>query len=317
MPFFAIINIIPKFWKRRVNYMIKRKIMSVAMAAVIAASILPAMSATASAAWVKSESGYSYKDDTTGKKLTGWQTIDGSKYYFDKKGYAVTGWKKIGDNKYYFNASKKGKMLTGWNKIGDSRYYFGKDGKMRTGFVKLSGKTYYFGSDGKMRTGKLKINGKVYDFGKDGVLKSGSSSSSSSKLMAPLDGFKWGMSQEAVIKAGDFDKYVNVSSMLMVMDTTPYKYYMFDKNDKLVCVGYASDEGTKYLDTFKGYFKDEGWKFEVSDKDGDEYSYVYSKGDLYGGLFYNGETVMTIIFSDDLSKQIEDGKDFDDIIDLG
>ena len=69
--------------------MIKRKIASALMAAVLAASALPVMSATASAAWVKSESGYSYKDDTTGKKLTGWQTIDGSKYYFDKNGYAV------------------------------------------------------------------------------------------------------------------------------------------------------------------------------------------------------------------------------------
>ncbi|MDY3793141.1 MAG: hypothetical protein SOZ56_11820 [Oscillospiraceae bacterium] len=300
--------------------MIKRKIASIAMAAVLAASALPAMSATASAAWVKSDSGYSYKDDTTGKKLTGWQTIDGSKYYFDKNGYAVTGWKKIGEDKYYFNASKKGKMLTGWNKIGDSRYYFGTDGKMRTGFVKLSGKTYYFGTDGKMRTGKLKISGKVYDFGKDGVLKTGSSSgssSSSSKLMAPLDGLKWGMSQENVIKAGNFDKYVNVNSMLMVMDTTPYKYYIFDKNDKLVCVGYASDDGTKYLDTFKGYFKDAGWKFEVSSKDGGEYTYVYSKGDQYGGLFYTDEMVMTMIFSDDLSEQIEDGADFNDVIDLG
>lgn len=297
--------------------MIKRKIASALMAAVLAASALPAMSATASAAWVKSESGYSYKDDSTGKKLTGWQTIDGCKYYFDKKGYAVTGWKKIGDDKYYFSASKKGKMLTGWNKIGDSRYYFGKDGKMRTGFVKLSGKTYYFGTDGKMRTGKLKISGKVYDFGKDGVLKNGASSGSSSKLLAPLDGLKWGMSQDAVIKAGSFDKYVNVDSMLMVMDSAPYKYYLFDKKDKLVCVGFASEDVSKYRDTFKGYFKDAGWKFELSGKDGGAYSSIYSKGDQYGGLYYTDEIVMTMIFSDDLSEQIADGADFNDLIDIG
>lgn len=275
--------------------MIKRKILSIAMAAVLAASALPAMSATASAAWVKSENGYSYKDDETGKKLTGWQTIDGSKYYFDKKGYAVTGWKKVGG----------------------SRYYFGKDGKMRTGFVKLSGKTYYFGKDGKMRTGKLKISGKVYDFGKDGVLKSGSSSGSSSKLLTPLNGLKWGMSQDEVIKAGDFNKYINVGAMLLVMDTAPNKYYLFDKNDKLVCVGYASEDVSKYRDTFKGYFKDSGWKFEISSKDGDAYSSIYSKGSQYGGFYYTDEIVMTMIFSDDLSEQMENGADFNDLIDLG
>ncbi|MGN0637172.1 MAG: N-acetylmuramoyl-L-alanine amidase family protein [Huintestinicola sp.] len=297
--------------------MIKRRIASVFLAAVLAASAIPTMSATASAAWVKSESGYSYKDDETGKKLTGWQTIDGNKYYFDKNGYAVTGWKKIGDNKYYFNASKKGKMITGWSKIGGSRYYFGKDGKMRTGFVKLSGKTYYFGKDGKMRTGKLKINGKVYDFGNDGVLKSGASADSSSKLMAPLDGLKWGMSRSDVIKKGNFNKYVNADSVLVVQDSDPYKYYIFDKNDKLVCVGYVSYEGTKYLDTFKSYFKKAGWKFERSTKDGAEYTYEYSKDDSLGGIFCNDEMVMTMVFSDDVTSQLESGVDLSDIVDLG
>ena len=298
--------------------MIKRRIASMALAAVISMSAVTAMSASASAEWVKSNSGYSYKDDSTGKKLTGWQTIDDSKYYFDKKGIALTGWKTIGENKYYFNASKKGKMLTGWSKIGDSRYYFGKDGKMRTGFVKLSGKTYYFGNDGKMRTGKVKISGKTYDFGKDGVLKSGSSSSnsSSSKLLAPLNGFKWGMSQDEVIKKGNFDKYVNVDSMLMVMDSSPYKYYLFDKNDKLVCVGNISDDGDKYLSTFKKYFKDDGWKFEISSKDNGSVSSVYSKGTQYGGIFYTDEVAMTMIFSDDLSRQIENGAEIDDVINI-
>ena len=298
--------------------MIKRRIAAAALTAVMAVSALPAMSASASAVWVKSDSGYSYKDDTTGKKLTGWQTIDNAKYYFDKKGYAVTGWKTIGENKYYFNASKKGKMLTGWSKIGDSRYYFGTDGKMRTGFVKLSGKTYYFGKDGKMRTGKLKINGKVYDFGKDGVMKSGSASDSSSTLTAPMKGLSWGMTRDQVLKAGGYDKYVNVDAMLMVMDNDKYyKYYLFDKNDKLVCYGYASDKGSKYLEDYKQYFKDDGWKYEMSSKDGDESTYVYTKGDQYGGLFYNGSTLMTMIFSEDLSKQIDDGADFDDVVDLG
>ena len=160
--------------------MIKQRFISAVMAAAVAVSSVTALSAGVSAEWVKSDSGYSYKSDDTGKKLTGWQTIGDGTYYFDKKGIALTGWKKIGDDTYYFNSAKKGKMLTGWSKIGSSKYYFGKDGKMRTGFVKLSGDTYYFGKNGKMRTGKLKISGKTYDFGTDGILKNGSKTSSSS-----------------------------------------------------------------------------------------------------------------------------------------
>ena len=105
--------------------MIKQRFISAVMAAAVAVSSVTALSAGVSAEWVKSDSGYSYKSDDPGKKLTGWQTIGDGTYYFDKKGIALTGWKKIGDDTYYFNSAKKGKMLTGWSKIGSSKYYFG------------------------------------------------------------------------------------------------------------------------------------------------------------------------------------------------
>ncbi|MGN1105805.1 MAG: hypothetical protein ACI4RH_04075, partial [Huintestinicola sp.] len=108
-----------------------------------------------------------------------------------------------------------------------------------------------------------------------------------------------------------------VGSMLMVMDSAPYKYYVFDTNDKLICVGYASEKVSKYRDTFKNYFKDAGWKFELSSKDGGSHSSVYSKNDQYGGLYYTDEIVMTMIFSDDVSEQILEGADFSDLVDLG
>ena len=101
--------------------MIKQRFISAVMAAAVAVSSVTALSAGVSAEWVKSDSGYSYKSDDTGKKLTGWQTIGDGTYYFDKKGIALTGWKKIGDDTYYFNSAKKGKMLTGWSKIGSSK----------------------------------------------------------------------------------------------------------------------------------------------------------------------------------------------------
>ena len=108
-----------------------KKIAAIALSSVIAVTGLSALSAPTSAEWVKSGSSYSYKDDTTGKKLTGWQEIDGGKYYFNKEGKALTGWYKIGGKTYYFNSAKKGKMVTGT--------------------VKISGKTYTFGSDGVLK----------------------------------------------------------------------------------------------------------------------------------------------------------------------
>lgn len=294
--------------------MIKRKFLSIAMAAAVAVSSMSALSVPVSAKWYKSDSGYSYKDDETGKKLTGWQTIDGGKYLFDKKGYAYTGWVTVGDNKYYFNGAKKGKMLTGWNKIGDSRYYFGQDGKMRTGWVKLSGKTYYFGTNGKMRTGKLKINGKTYDFGKDGILKN--NSSDSAKILKPLKGMKWGMTSKEVIKAGDFDEYTKTGPMLIVTDSTPYMYYLFGKDNKLSCVGFFSTDVNNNKTKFKDYFEDAGWEELVSTNKNGAKTIVYSNGNQYGGLYYTSDSVMTMIFSDQLSDDIENGTDISDIFEL-
>ena len=107
----------------------KRKITALALSSVIAASGLSLVSAPASAEWVKSGSSYSYTEG--GKKLTGWQEIDGGKYYFNKEGKALTGWYKIGGKTYYFNSAKKGRMVTGTVKIGSKTYTFGSDGVLR------------------------------------------------------------------------------------------------------------------------------------------------------------------------------------------
>ena len=289
--------------------MIKQRFISAVMAAAVAVSSVTALSAGVSAEWVKSDSGYSYKSDDTGKKLTGWQTIGDGTYYFDKKGIALTGWKKIGDDTYYFNSAKKGKMLTGWSKIGSSKYYFGKDGKMRTGFVKLSGDTYYFGKNGKMRTGKLKISGKTYDFGTDGILKNGSktSSSSDSVLTAPLDGLKWGMSQEQVIKKGGFKSYYAQDSILMVADSEPYAYYVFNADDELCAVGYAETYSACALKKYKGYFTSDGWEKMATYSEASGTNILYQKGTKVGSVTYNDETIMTLVFSDEYGKMLSEG----------
>ncbi len=109
----------------------KKKIAAIALSSVIAATGLSALSAGASAEWVKTDTSYSYKDDSTGKTLKGWQEIDGGKYYFNKDGNALKGWYKIGGKTYYFNGSKKGKMVTGKAKIGGKTYDFGTDGVLK------------------------------------------------------------------------------------------------------------------------------------------------------------------------------------------
>lgn len=102
------------------------------------------------AGWIN-ENGKTYYADDTGKYVTGWQDIDGSRYYFSKK---------------------TSEMYTGFHKISGSKYYFGKTtGKMFKGFHKISGKKYYFGkTGGKMYTGMHKIKKNVYTFDDDGVL---------------------------------------------------------------------------------------------------------------------------------------------------
>ncbi|MCM1525405.1 MAG: hypothetical protein NC120_13215 [Ruminococcus sp.] len=288
--------------------MIKSRLVSVIAAAAVSASAVTALSAGVSAEWVKSDSGYSYTSDKTGKKLTGWQTVGDGKYYFDKYGIALTGWKKINGDTYYFNSAKKGKMLTGWVKIGESRYYFGSDGKMRTGMRKLGDDTYYFGSDGKMRTGKLKINGKIYDFGTDGKLRN-AAASSESMLDKPLKGLSWGMSMDDVIEKGGFESYFIQEPMVMVFDTEPYGYYIFDSDSKLMACGYAIDYSDGSVAKFKGWFKDEGWKLEDTDDDNGTSMYIYSKSDRkkIGAVMYNGDIVMSLVFSDEIAQQILDG----------
>ncbi|MBQ4363303.1 MAG: hypothetical protein II782_04815, partial [Oscillospiraceae bacterium] len=150
----------------------KRKFLAAFAAVVLSASVITALPAkSVSAEWEKTSSGYSYKDDETGKKLKGWQKIDGKKYYFDKKGNAVTGFKKIDGKTYYFIPNKKGQMATKWQKIGFDRYYFAKDGSMYSNcWMTLSGKKYYCTSDGKIAVGMKYINGKTYSFDQNGVL---------------------------------------------------------------------------------------------------------------------------------------------------
>ena len=143
---------------------IKSKVISAALASLMAVSAMSATAVTVSADWNKTDNGYTYTD-SNGVKKTGWLTVDGSKYFLGTNGIKRTGFKTIAS----------------------STYYFGSDSKMRTGFQKIKGSTYYFGKDGKMRTGKVKIDGKTYNFGNNGKLKGETSASlSASEVLSKL-----------------------------------------------------------------------------------------------------------------------------------
>lgn len=124
----------------------KKQIISMALAAIISASAIAALTTSASAEWVDYNGKISYISDDTGETYVGWKTIGRNKYYFGRDGVMRTGWQSIGGKTYYFG--RNGVMRTGWRKIGGNKYYFGTDGRMRTGWVRINGKRYYFNSKG-------------------------------------------------------------------------------------------------------------------------------------------------------------------------
>lgn len=94
-----------------------------------------------------------YYFDAEGKKVTGWQTIQGNKYYFNKNGaMQKSGWQEADDGKYYLG--EKGAALTGWQELDGDTYYFGQDGKMATGEIYLGIMVCRFDEDGKLLSKK-------------------------------------------------------------------------------------------------------------------------------------------------------------------
>ena len=109
--------------------------------------------------WEEQESWFYYGSD--GKRVYGFQTIEGSTYYFEPNyGYMATGVWSIGEERYFFGTD--GKMITGWQKhkrySEDKKeywYYYGIDGKRLNGFQKVNEYTFYLDNEYGMYTGLL------------------------------------------------------------------------------------------------------------------------------------------------------------------
>ncbi len=98
---------------------------------------------------------YYFGDD--GKKVTGWQDINGKKYFFTKKGAMESSdWKKDGDKTYYL--TDNGSAMTGWMEQGKDTYYFDADGVMLTGKQQIGSAKCVFGNDGKLQSRETKID---------------------------------------------------------------------------------------------------------------------------------------------------------------
>ena len=112
--------------------------------------------------WVEQRGVYYYRDED-GRKVTGWQEIDGNTYYFDQ-GILLTGEHIIDGWQYDFGSN--GIMFTGWR---EDSSYFREDGTQVFGWEDIDGKPYYFGDNGLLFRNRWLQDGEYrYYFHEDG-----------------------------------------------------------------------------------------------------------------------------------------------------
>lgn len=98
---------------------------------------------------------YYFGDD--GKKVTGWQDINGQTYHFTKKGVMEKDtWKKKDGGKCYLNPN--GTMAVGWMEFDDELYCFDEDGIMLTGKHQVGSSKCKFADDGKLVSRESEID---------------------------------------------------------------------------------------------------------------------------------------------------------------
>lgn len=141
--------------------------------------------------WIQDEGVYYYKD-FHGKKVTGWQEIDGRYYYFSEDDRSMqTHWQELGGKRYYFGrdgaldlgwldidgaryySGSDGAIVTDWQDIDESRYYFDESGILQTGWLELEQKWYHLSETGAMTTGFYTEADSTYYFDETGVMKTG------------------------------------------------------------------------------------------------------------------------------------------------
>lgn len=101
--------------------------------------------------------GKTYYLGTDGKRVTGWQDINGSRYCFTKKGIMEKDtWKQLKDGKGYLG--EDGILKTGWLDLGEDTYYFDENGVMATGERRIASAKCVFSEDGKLVSRENRID---------------------------------------------------------------------------------------------------------------------------------------------------------------
>ncbi|MCD7715027.1 MAG: NlpC/P60 family protein [Lachnospiraceae bacterium] len=176
--------------------------------------------------WVNSKGKY------TGKRKTGFVTLEGKTYYYKTKSKYSTGWFKVSGKYYYANSkgvvqkstwvgkkyvNSKGVMVTGKKTIGSNTYIFKSSGvRYASCWVKYSGKYYYCNSSGVVQKSKWISSGKYY-VNSNGVRVTG---------WQTIDGKKYYFSSKGVKQTG----VKKISS----------KFYYLGSDGVLVANGWAS-----------------------------------------------------------------------------
>ena len=130
--------------------------------------------ATATAAWVKDNVGWWYRNADGGYPKSQWLKLD-TWYYFNAKGYALANEWLYYKNKWYY-LKNDCRMAVGWVRADGYWYYLGSDGAMLDGWQQVSGKWYYLDQDGEdrphgaMATGALRDEEHDYFLEDSGVM---------------------------------------------------------------------------------------------------------------------------------------------------
>ncbi|MCD7761814.1 MAG: NlpC/P60 family protein [Lachnospiraceae bacterium] len=152
--------------------------------------------------WVNSKGKY------TGKRKTGFVTLEGNTYYYKTKTKYSTGWFKVSGKYYYANSkgvvqkstwvgkkyvNSKGVMVTGKQTIGSNTYIFKSSGvRYASCWVKYSGKYYYCNANGVVQKSKW-ISSSKYYVNSNGVRVTG---------WQTIDGNKYYFSSKGVKQTG-------------------------------------------------------------------------------------------------------------------
>lgn len=290
----------------------KNRVLALIMSAAVMTSAIGLCASPAAAVWVKSDKGYSFRDDETGEKLSGWQTINGKKYYFGKDNIALTGWKYVDGRRYYFIASQKGRMATGLTKIGGKIYYFGNNGVRRTGEVIINGKMYFFDRDGSLKTDcYVQKGGKLYKIDKNGVVTN--QAQIEDKLYTldePLENIEWGMDEKEIAEAIGEDTYLISGTQMAI---TP-KYegaeqltYFISSKYGCQCYCISRDKTVSYSSSARGRLNSDLWHKYYSVKTEDGGIIVYEKDGCIAIYMHDEEKVMTYIVSEKMSEKYLNG----------